>query len=157
MKTIPEKLLSEGYINIFHGAWDKGTNVVDNINGTIVQWLYFYNPEKNVVSTVHEIVEMKNNKQNISYKLHQKDVHPFIAQGLIIKTENVGEYVFIEGWSEVGYCMLEERLKFLGVNWKRYELEKKPGVSNEFLVIDKSDLPVFIFYFNDTIRELPLI
>lgn len=152
MKTIPEKLISDGYIKICDGAWDKNSN----LDGTIVQWLYFYNPEKNLVCTVHETIVMKNNEQNISYELHQKDTHPFLAQGIVIETENVGEYAFVNGWSDVGYRMLEERLKFLGIKWKRYEIEKRPAIPNEFLLIEESDLPVFIFYFNVMIRELPL-
>lgn len=152
MTTLPEQLLSEGYIKISDGIWDKSSNV----DGTIVQWLYFYNPEKNHVCTLHETVVMKNKNRDISYVLHQKEAHPFVAQGILIETENVGEYAFVNGWTSEGLRMLEERLKFLGIKWKMYETKKKPALPNEFIVINEADIPVFIFYFNDTIRELPL-
>ena len=153
MTTITEKLLSEGYVKIRDGVWDKHLN----LNGTIVQWLYFYNPEKNILCTVHETIVMEGDNNIISHELYQKDTQPFKCQGALIETENVGEYAFIYGWTDEGYSILKERLKFLGIKSKMYSKEKKlAAVPSEFLLIEEKDLPVFMFYFNDIIKELPL-
>jgi hypothetical protein len=153
MTTIPEQLISEGYIQLSEDILDKSRDFV----GSIAQWLYFYNPEKDSLYTVYEIVTKKDGETTIFYEDYKKTVKLFNCQGSIIKADKIGEYAFIYGWTKVGQRMLYERLKFLGIKSRVYNTEKTlAAVPNEFLVIDEADLSIFAFYFNNLIRELPL-